>query len=318
MDRSPPFGLRRAAVGSLLALLLIASGCLGAQPPATDAPVETYEIESPTMTPTATPPPTPATVSVLAPPRGDATLVVNGDGETLLIDTGAGSNASAVRSALEARDVSSLDLLITTGVTDGEVGGAASILQHHRPRSIGQNGLVARTDRYHAYLRAVVRANLGTQLYAMTNETAFGYGHGRISILAPPRRPLTSGRPADNVVVLSYRVHGERVLFLGDASAREQRWLQNRTQSLNATVLIVDEPTVARSGFVRDVSPSVIVVADGNAPADLDVPDGNWVVYRTAQHGPVTITIGPEGRSIAAGVSVPQGPQTPDGPQTTP
>jgi len=281
----------RRAWTVVLGLLVLTAGCLGGEP----AEVATYDIESPTAAPSPTPRPASVTLTVRDPATGDSTLVRHPNGDTLLVDAGGERDASAVSAGLASAGVSSLGLLLTTGVDADDIGGAAAVLDRHRPDSIGHSGMVANSTDYTRYLRAVVRADRGGRFYSMSNRTVFPYAGGEVSVLAPPDPPLNDGAPRDNVAVISYRYNRERVLFLGDASRREQRWLRNQSGSnLNASVVIVDDGSVASATTLRRIEPEWIVVA-GDGPGASRVPDGPWSVRTIDETGPLQLRIHPEG-----------------------
>jgi beta-lactamase superfamily II metal-dependent hydrolase len=269
--------------------LVLAAGCLGVS---SEAPrdLKTYEIDSPTPTPTATPAPPEVRLTAVTLERGDATLIQQGN-QTLLIDTGRDPNATRVRAALTRNGVDQLDVLLTTGVDPDDIGGAGTIVERYRPGAVGQPGLVARSDAFHRYLRAVVRADLGDRFYRVTNRTQFSFGSGTVSVLAPPGTPLNEGRPGDNVVVLAYDLRGSRVLLLGDASPAEQRWLRNRSESsLRSSVVVVDDASVPTEPLLRAADPELVIVG-GNGSASAAVPSGPWTVRRTAMDGAVSVTV---------------------------
>lgn len=280
---------RRSIAALAGILLLLTGGCVGGQS-ADERDIATYEVKTPTHPPTSTPVPSATELVALNLHRGDATLLRNGNG-VLLIDTGGDPNATRIRGWLSSAGVDRVDLLVATGVAAGEIGGAAAVIEHHRPGAVLQNGLVTRSEAYHRYLRAVVRADRGGRLYRVTSRTGFQFGNGTVAVLAPPDPPLNDGQPADNVIVLAYELRGSRVLVLGDASRAEQRWLRNRSESnLRASVVVVDDPSVPTESLLRTADPELVIVG-GNGSTTANVPDGPWTIRRTATDGTIRVTV---------------------------
>jgi beta-lactamase superfamily II metal-dependent hydrolase len=280
-----------------LLLVVTTAGC--AADTSTDGVrTETYDLSTPTtLEPVADGTRTAVTIRHLELDHGDGTIVLAG-GESMLIDTGKAAGGGAVLDALEANGVDSLDVLLTTSVEDGDIGGAGAVVRRHDPVGIGQTGVTTESAAYHRYLRAVVETAQTRAFYESRSSTRFPLGPARVNVLTPPETLLANGTPSENAMVVELRAEGERYIYLGDAGAAEQAWLVETYDDLNASVVALDSGTRLSTALRDAIAPRAVIVSgpqpSGSGPPaePADIP-----TYHTA-NGTVVVTLGPDGITV--------------------
>jgi competence protein ComEC len=263
------------------------------------------------------PPPAPEALRLTALDvgQGDGLLVEapdGGDGARMVVD--AGPDPRTMASAVRARRIRAIDVLVLTHGDHDHSGGVAELLRrldvsalvvpwgagsgpHTLSDSAREAIAVARARRV-----AVVGVHAGMR---------FALGHSVVEVLAPPRRTPAGAERNTGSVVLRVRSRHGRMLLTGDADATAQQVLLQRPALLRADVLKVPHHGGATNtaGFLDAVDATVAVASMGR-----DNPHGHphpetladlapVPVWRTDRHGAVTVEL--TGRGPVVTVEVP-------------
>jgi competence protein ComEC len=235
-------------------------------------------------------------MQVLALERGGTTLLVDDDGQGLVVDTGGDPNATRLRAALSTTGVTDYDLWLTGGDPEA-LGGAGALLRTSPPSDIGFNGITQNNSAYRRYLRGAVASDRQRNLFEEENGFTYIHSSGTVSVLAPPSDFLANGTPAHNRLVLTYTTGSTRVLWTGNLSRRQADWLTDtHDDALDATVLVVPANATLTPRLLDAIAPETVVIQGTGDPVD----NTTAAVYQTARDGTVTVDIAASGVTVAA------------------
>jgi competence protein ComEC len=243
--------------------------------------------------------------------QGDALLVEAPDGDDgarMLVD--GGPEPAMIDAALRRRRIRDLDVVVLTHGDHDHAGGLARVM---RRRDVGvfvlPAGDAALRDASDSAREALATARQrGVPVVAMAEGRRFALGHAQVSVLAPDvRTPAGAERNARSIVLRVDGSHGS-VLLTGDAEDATQLRLLGRRPALRADVLKVPHHGGATNtpGFLDAVGARVAVVsvgADngyGHPHPDTLADIAPVPLWRTDQHGSVTVTLTPDGPVVAA------------------
>ncbi|MGQ3328232.1 lamin tail domain-containing protein [Halorubrum sp. FL23] len=232
-----------------------------------------------------------------------STLVIEPDGETMLVDTGHyNDDGEYVLEYLRQRNVTRIDHLVTSHNDADHIGGNAAIIDYYETEADGigavyDPGIAANTVTYEEYLDAVEAHNV--TLYETREGDAIPFGEATVDVLGPPEPYLENEARNENSIVLKL-THGETSFMLsGDAEDDQEAYLVDAYgEQLQSTVLKAGHHGSSSSSsgaFIDAVDPRVAVVSSAYDSqyghpheevlqrfADRSVP-----AYWTATHGNV-------------------------------
>ncbi len=232
-----------------------------------------------------------------------STLVIEPDGETMLVDTGHyDDDGEHVLEYLRRHDVERIDHLVTSHNDADHIGGNAAIIDYYETEADGigavyDPGIAANTLTYDEYLDAVEEHDV--TLYETREGDTISFGEATVDVLGPPEPYLENEDRNENSIVLKL-THGETSFMLsGDAESDQEAYLVDAYgDELRSTVLKAGHHGSSSSSsgaFIDAVDPQVAVVSSAHDSqyghphdevlrrfADRSVP-----TYWTATHGDI-------------------------------
>jgi competence protein ComEC len=250
-------------------------------------------------------PPDHLTVRFLDVGQGDATLIQDGHGASVLFD--GGPPEARVYRKLRSAGVARLDLMVATHQSRDHQGGLAETIDRIPTGTLLQNGDGTRDPGFLALLADAVRHHVRT--IAARAGQVFRVGLLTIRILSPPPRP--AGPPPSNPndrAVAAIVSEGSFDLFLA-ADAESPALLPLPLQPVEA--MKVSHHGSADSGLpelLRRLRPQVAAIevgahnSYGHPAASTMAVLARMVprVYRTDRDGTVTLTVQPDGSEAVA------------------
>lgn len=233
--------------------------------------------------------------------QGDAALVTSPTGKTVLIDGGPREAGPALATALRARHVAAIDLVVLTHRHEDHLGGLIAIVRTFPVRMFMDAPFQHASAVYGSLMNEIEARHVSVR-QAERNRTIDIGGGATITLLSPPDPPIAHSRSdvnANSVVVrLDYRAVG--VLFAADAEPQTERWLLASGARLPAQVLKVAHHGGRYSStakFLRAVSPQAAVISVGvvneyghpTPEAIGRLQRAHARVYRTDRDGTVTV-----------------------------
>lgn len=236
--------------------------------------------------------------------QGLAVLIEVPDGDAtarMLYD--AGPRGRRTVDHLEERRIDELEALALSHPHDDHAGGVAAVLD-----AVDVDRLIVGprephpglADSVHEAYAAARRGDVPT--VPVHAGQGFALGEARVRVLSPPDGGARGPAPNERSVVLAIASPDGRVLLTGDAEEpNQQRLLRRRRHRLSAAVLQVAHHggDTNAAGFHGTVGAAVGVIAVGDDnPFGHPHPrvitrleDAGTAVYRTDQHGTVTVTV---------------------------
>lgn len=217
-------------------------------------------------------------------------IVLRGEGSTVVIDCGEKGDGKEMVSFLEENDVSVVDYLIITHYDKDHVGGAAKVINKLDVKNVLAPDYEENSDEMNKYHKALEAKSITPQL--LTSDMSFTLGDISYEVFAPKKDYY--GEDDDNDFSLVTRVtHGKNVLlFTGDAM--EQR-LDEIMDIGECTMLKV--PYHGRKldnieDFINAVKPKCAVVCTSQSEFSSQVQnlllDKNIPTYSTCFNGRIT------------------------------
>ncbi len=240
--------------------------------------------------------------------QGDAILIRSSEGGAVLIDAGTDqAGRMVVAPFIKELGIDKLSMVIMTHPHADHIGGLIPILEQIPVESIYADAQVHTSQTYEQLLLLIERlqipfyqARAGMKLH-IPGIHSFTVLH--------PTEPLLEGLNNNSVVVLM-EAEGLKFLFTGDIEKQAEQLLLNKDYCLDVDVLKVahhGSRTSSGADFIRAVNPktAVIMVGEGNV---YDHPHLNVLlrlaaqdadIYRTDQHGTISMTIEDEKMEIS-------------------
>jgi competence protein ComEC len=300
-------GVRAAAGGFLLALLLVPAGACDAPggeariPGSAPDPGGSLDLEAALGETTAAGAAGSAggepllVLTFLDVGQGDAVLIQSPTGQAVLYD--GGERSAGLAEQLRRRGVRGLDLVIASHNHADHIGGLPEVIREFRPRFVMDNGVPHTTRTYENFLQAIEAA--GSQLLAAERRT-IRLGDAELEIIPPPGRSAWGHN--DNSVGVRVRFGEFRATLLGDAEHRQfEWWLRQHRDAFEPVQVHKASHHASRNGdtpeAIRALRPEVVVIGVGADntyghphPEALELYRSiNAVVYRTDEHGAVSI-----------------------------
>ena len=234
---------------------------------------------------------------------GDACLVELENGETLMIDTGAGggdydAGRLEVLPLLAMKGLKRLDAIIITHSHNDHYGGLTALLDNVE---IGRV-IIGAADGEAGYLEVLARcAEGGIRIDGVTRGDTMRYGDAMIEIFHPSEAYLGDGIEDPNAQSVVFKlIYGEtEFLFTGDVTPEVQRELMTHGFDLTCDVLKVPHhgaPGGLDSLHARTCGARYAVVSAGSRFASHPSPDvldllraSGALTLITKDHGAVTI-----------------------------
>lgn len=305
------------AIALLLSLAIGLAACTPAPKPQAPAPPPGQTLPTTSSTPSSQPS-TPS-AQPLAPPstpqpapvkgdlvarfldvgQGDAILVSLPDSTSMLIDAGPKSGGNDVVATIKDLGITRLDYVVLTHPHEDHIGGAVAILKAFNIGEVVMPRTSHTTQTYENLLNALVDKGL-TVTEAKAGKVIVDKPNLRAWLVGPARDFESLN---DMSVVLALKYGDITILFEGDAEAEAEATMTHSSsvQLPNADVLKVahhGSSTSSTEDFLDIVSPNIAVISCGTGndyghPAEETLKRLAAVgaeVYRTDQHGMVTVT----------------------------
>lgn len=281
------------------------------EPPATQLPPPpppSAEVPEQPTTPTEPEPETPSepttitgnlAVHFIDVGQGDSVFITLPDGTSMLIDAGPGSASNTVVSTIKALGNESIDYAVFTHPHEDHIGGAPAVFQAFDVKGVWMPRTSHTTQAYENMLLAIEREGLMID-EATAGKVIFDRGNLRAWLLNPSKADINLNNMSA-VVALTYDTI--TFIFAGDAESEAEAAMVRRSslQLPDCDVLKVahhGSSTSTTTEFLEAVSPEIAVISVGAgnsyehpAQSTLDRLTARGAeVYRTDQHGTVTIT----------------------------
>ncbi|WP_247729164.1 ComEC/Rec2 family competence protein [Halovivax limisalsi] len=244
--------------------------------------------------------------------QGDATVVVEPGGETMVVDSGDWHDeGEAVIDFLDARGIDRVDHLVSTHAHSDHIGGHADLIEYLETEGDGvgavyDSGVAHTTETYENYLDAIESHDV--TLYEVQDGDTIDVGDANVEFLNPPA-DASSDDIDYNSVALRLAYGDVTYLTTGDAGeAAESRMVDDRGEALDVDVYQAGHhgsSTSSTPPFLDAVDPSIAVVSSAydsqyGHPHDevLQAFDDREIeTYWTGVHGDVVVAT--DGTSIA-------------------
>lgn len=244
----------------------------------------------------------PLTVKVLDIGQGDSILIQTPQ-QVVLVDTGDVGTKDKLVSYIKKLGITKIDKVVITHPHADHLGGMSAVMDSFPIAQIFDSGFATTTGMYRQYLSAAQKKKIPFSVLQAGGEVDLGDGM-LLKVLAP-EKPFISGSDSDvnnNSVVLKL-VYGDfSMLLTGDAETEsEERMLRRFGPQLKSRILKSGHHGSRSSSspaFLKAVGPEAVVISVG-VNNDYHHPhpsvmkrynDNKLAIFRTDQHGTVTIT----------------------------
>ncbi|MCL9813150.1 ComEC/Rec2 family competence protein [Natranaeroarchaeum aerophilus] len=306
--------MRRALLVVCVSLLLVTAGCVG------DIPVDAADDEQTaslgdTEDEATEPLDDAVELHHIDVGQGDATLLIEPGGETMLIDTGDWrQDGEEVLAYLDEQDVERIDHLVATHGHADHIGGHEAVIDHYEQEGGGigtayDSGVAHTSQTYERYLDAIERHDVDLRL--VEDGDSFAFGETTVEVYNPPAGD--SGTDLhENSVALSVEIGGTSYLTTGDAERdAEQRMVDAHGDELDAEIYQAGHhgsSTSSTEPFLDAVEPEVAVISSAldsqyGHPHDEvmeSFADRDIETYWTGVHGDVVVYTDGEETTVTA------------------
>ncbi len=237
--------------------------------------------------------------------QGDATLLIEPTGETMLIDSGDWrQGGSDVIAYLEDQDVDRIDHLVATHGHADHIGGHDAIIEHYETEREGigvayDSGVAHTSQTYDRYLDAIEAYDV--ELLIVESGDSFAFGDSTVDVHNPPAGESGSDLH-DNSVALTIEFGAFSYLTTGDAEAdAEQRMVDEYGDRLEADVYQAGHhgsTTSSTAPFMDQVAPDAAIISSaydsqyGHPHDEIleDFAERGIETYWTGVHGDIVLT----------------------------
>ncbi|MDD2200991.1 MAG: MBL fold metallo-hydrolase [Firmicutes bacterium] len=252
------------------------------------------------------------TVTFIDVGQGDAILVSTEDGHHMLVDGGPRAAGAKLVATLDRLGVTRLDVIVSTHPHEDHIGGLLAVLDFLEVDRVADSAWAHTTATYESYLTKIY--DKGIPFFGPRAGDSFGLGNASVRVLWPTEPPASNIN--DRSLVLEVACGESRVLLTGDISGYVERTLAGE-----GVLSKIDLMKVAHHGsrssttqtFLASTSPDIAVIPVGagndyghpssQALANLRARD--VLVYRTDEHGHVTVTLQSDRRTWSVSIEKP-------------
>ncbi len=204
---------------------------------------------------------------------GDALFLVFPDGYHLLVDSGENAEAAAKIANTLPFWSREIDIFFLTHADRDHIGGALSILQQYKVKSIVLPGNAEDSLLFVAIVAEAARQNI--PLVYANSQTDFRIGSVVLDILYPQQSLLAKELPKRNVTspLMRLTTGKESVLFTGDAEKPTEKLVLKTPVRLQSTILKSPHhgsKSSSTEDFINAVAPQTAVIS-----AHIDNPYGH-------------------------------------------
>ncbi len=199
---------------------------------------------------------------------GDSILIEElSSRKTCLIDIGSPEDAQKITRFLSARGIKKIDYLVFTHSHPDHIGSITQLFRHLPIGNIYDNGAEVFSQPENSALSGdYLRLVRGSKNYRVLNKPdKFKIGKFDFEALWPPK-PLASGSPNANSLVLMLRYKGFSCLFPGDIDAQVETRLLEDNPKLKARILKIAHhgaDTASSDDFIKSVGAQIAIASVG-------------------------------------------------------
>ncbi|MEZ3166296.1 lamin tail domain-containing protein [Halorubrum ejinorense] len=312
--------MRRGVLLVVVGVMVVLAGCAGAAPGDSTPGESTPENNTESVATTN------GTVEVhyINVGQSVSTLIIEPDGETMLVDTGHyNDDGEYVIDYLQRHDITRIDHLVTSHNDADHIGGNAAIIDYYETEADGVGavydpGIAASTQTYGEYLDAIEEHDV--TLYETREGDSLAFGAVTVDVLGPPEPYLENEARNENSIVLKLTYGETSFLLSGDAEDDQEAYLVERYgEQLQSTVLKAGHHGSASSSseaFLDAVQPEAVVVSSAydsqyDHPNDevlQRLSDRSISTYWTATHGDIVLVSDGSAVSVQTQAAAPTDP----------
>lgn len=195
--------------------------------------------------------------------QGDSILIQK-DGETMLIDAGDNESGKVVVDYLKKNHVSKIDYLIGTHPHSDHIGGLDTVIENFDIGKVMMPKVTHTSKTFEDVLLALKKKDL--KLILPKAEDTYGLGDAKWKILAPNGEEYDNFNNYSLVIQLLYK--NNSFLFTGDAESQSEKEIlqANKKNSLISDVLKIGHhgsSTSTTDEFLQAIQPKVAVISLG-------------------------------------------------------
>lgn len=195
--------------------------------------------------------------------QAESVLVVNPDGDFMLIDAGANSSEANVLKYLEERGVDELEYLVLTHPHEDHIGSADAVLDEYSAKKVLMPNVATNTSSFERVIEALEKAK-DTEVEAPFPGDTYNFGECLLTVFSPENPDGINLNDASIVMKLEW---GESsVLFTGDAEKKIEKKLLSSDFDLDCDLLDMGHHGSSTSSceeFLKAVSPDIAVISCG-------------------------------------------------------
>lgn len=228
--------------------------------------------------------------------QGDS-ILIQSEGETLLVDAGKDTAADSVVSYLESKGIDTIDVAVATHMDEDHIGAMDEVFQAFDVKKAYYSPYTSDTVATREYMDAVIAEHCVKQGNLVDNET-WKIGDATVEV-------ITDGRGANNTndssIVLKVTCGGKSALLTGDiSSSGMEQTLIDEGADLDCDVLKVahhGSSSSTSNAFLNKATPDIAVISVG--PNSYGHPDTSLMerlsnvaglkTYRTDQAGTIKL-----------------------------
>ncbi len=229
-------------------------------------------------------------------------ILIQCDGENLLLDGGNKADSSLIYSYLKKYSVTELKYVINSHPHEDHVGGLSGALNFAKANQIFSSYQNYNSKAFEDFLKNINKQ--GKSLEVLSSESELSLGNAKIKVLGPI---IQDDKTNNNSLVLHLVYDEVSFLFTGDMEFDEERTLLDKNLIPKCNVLKVahhGSENATSYRLLRELLPQVAVISVGkdnpyNHPSESvlsKLEDAQSQIFRTDQNGTIIITS--DGKSL--------------------